>query len=185
MIDAGDLRTGQTIDRGGELFEVVDFAHVKLGRGSAFVRAKFRKLSNGAVAEETFRPEEKFVHAFIDHVSAMLLYRDGDMFQVMDSTSYDQFALPASLFGEGGKFATDNLEIELLQYEGKTIGVELPITVSLLVTQTDPGFKGDTANPGTKPAKLETGATIDVPLFVNEGDKVKIDTRTGRYVERV
>jgi len=185
MIDAGDLRPGNTVERGGELLQVVDFAHVKQGRGTAFVRAKLRNLVSGAVTEETFRPEEKFGRARIDRTEAQYLYKDGSSYVVMDTSTYDQFPVPEATLGEARKWLRENDSLFLLQYEGRTIGVELPITVELEVTYTEPGFKGDTATGGTKPATLETGAVVDVPLFVNQGERIRVDTRTGRYMERV
>jgi len=185
MINAGDLRSGTTFERGGELFQVVDFAHVKQGRGSAFVRAKFKNLLTGAVTEETFRPEEKFGRARIEKVEAQYLYRDGENYVVMDTSSYDQYPVTPDLLGDASGYLKENDTLTLLQYEGRTLGVELPTAVELEVSQTEPGFKGDTANAAFKPATLETGLVIDVPLFVNEGDRVRVDTRSKRYIERV
>ena len=184
MINAGDLRSGTTFERGGELFQVVDFAHVKQGRGSAFVRAKFKNLLTGAVTEETFRPEEKFGRARIEKVEAQYLYRDGENYVVMDTSSYDQYPVTPDLLGDASGYLKENDTLTLLQYEGRTLGVELPTAVELEVSQTEPGFKGDTANAAFKPATLETGLVIDVPLFVNEGDRVRVDTRSKRYIER-
>jgi elongation factor P len=185
MIDAGDLRPGHTVERGGGLLQVVDFAHVKQGRGTAFVRAKFRNVNSGAMTEETFRPEEKFTRARIERSEAQFLYRDGESYVVMDTSTYDQFPLSPQLLGEATKWLTENDTLYLLQHEGKVLGVELPIAVELEVTYTEPGFKGDTATGGSKPATLETGVVVDVPLFVNQGERIRVDTRTGRYMERV
>lgn len=185
MIEAGDLRPGSTVERNGELVQVLDFAHIKLGRGAAIVRVKFKNLVTGAVTEETFRPEERFERARIERVEAQYLYRDGDSYIVMDTTTYDQFPLSAEVLGDAVKWLTENQTLYLLQYDGRVIGVELPITVELRVAETEPGFKGDTATGGSKPATLETGAVVDVPLFVEVGDRIRVDTRTGRYVERV
>jgi elongation factor P len=185
MIDAGDLRPGHTVERGGDLLQVVDFAHVKQGRGTAFVRAKFRNVNSGAMTEETFRPEEKFTRARIERSEAQFLYRDGESYVVMDTSTYDQFPLSPQLLGEATKWLTENDTLYLLQHEGKVLGVELPIAVELEVTYTEPGFKGDTATGGSKPATLETGVVVDVPLFVNQGERIRVDTRTGRYMERV
>jgi elongation factor P len=184
MINAGDLRSGTTFERDGDLFQVVDFAHVKQGRGTAFVRAKFRNLVTGAVTEETFRPEEKFGRARIEKTEAQYLYRDGENYVVMDSTSFDQFPLTPDLLGDAASYLKENDTLTLLQYDGRTLGVELPTAVELEVTDTEPGFKGDTANAAFKPATLETGLVIDVPLFVNQGDRVRVDTRSKRYIER-
>ncbi|MBV8302033.1 MAG: elongation factor P [Candidatus Dormibacteraeota bacterium] len=184
MINAGDLRAGTTVERGGDLFQVVDFAHVKQGRGTAFVRAKFKNLVSGAVTEETFRPEEKFGRARIERGEAQYLYRDGDNYVVMDTTTYDQFPLAPQQLGDATQYLRENDTLFLLQFDGRVLGVELPTAVTLEVTETEPGFKGDTANAAFKPATLETGIVVDVPLFVNTGDSVRVDTRSGRYIER-
>jgi elongation factor P len=184
MINAGDLRPGATVERAGELYAVVDFAHVKQGRGTAFVRAKFRNLSSGAVTEETFRPEEKFGRVRIERSEAQFLYRDGDNYVVMDNTTFDQFPLSPALLGDAVNYLRENDTLFLLRYENRVLGVELPTAVELEIADTEPGFKGDTANAAFKPAKLETGLAIDVPLFVNKGDRVRVDTRSGRYIER-
>jgi len=185
MISAGELRTGTTFERAGELFTVLGYAHVKQGRGTAFVRAKFRNVNTGSVTEETFRPEEKFGRARIERSEAQYLYKDGDSYVVMDSSTYDQFPIPADQIGDNQKWLVENENVTLLSYDGKVLGVELPIAVELEVTETEPGYKGDTANAATKPATLQTGAVIDVPLFVNPGERVRVDTRTGEYMERV
>jgi elongation factor P len=185
MIDAGDLRPGNTVERGGDLFQVMDFAHVKQGRGTAFVRAKFKNLGSGAVTEETFRPEERFTRARIERSEAQYLYKDGDAYVVMDATTYDQFPVSAAMLGDAVQWLKENDTLYLLSYEGRVLGVELPIAAELEVTYTEPGFKGDTANAGTKPATLETGVSVDVPLFVETGERIRVDTRTGRYMERV
>jgi elongation factor P len=185
MIEAGDLRPGNTVEKSGELYQVLDFAHVKLGRGTAIVRAKFRNVNTGAVTEETFRPEERFTRARIERVDAQYLYKDGDSYVVMDTTSYDQFPIGTDLLGEATRWLKENDPLTLLEYDGRVLGVELPIAVELEVTYTEPGFKGDTATGGTKPATLETGAVVDVPLFVHQGERIRVDTRSGRYMERV
>ena len=184
MITAGDLRPGNTVARGRDLLQVLDFAHVKQGRGTAFVRTKLKNLASGAVTEETFRPEEKFGRVRIERTEAQYLYRDGDNYVVMDTTTFDQFPLPPSLLGEVVNYLKESDSVFLLQYEGRILGVELPTAVELAVTETEPGFKGDTANAAFKPATLETGLVVDVPLFVNQGDRVRVDTRSGRYLER-
>jgi elongation factor P len=185
MIDAGDLRPGTTVERNGELLQVLDYAHVKMGRGSAIVRTKFRNLNSGSVVEETFRPEEKFARARIDRKEAQYLYKDGDSYMVMDIATYDQYPVSGETLGEAVRWLKENDNLFLLMYDGRVIGVELPIAVELEVTYTEPGFKGDTATGGTKPATVETGASVDVPLFVGTGERIRIDTRTGRYMERV
>ncbi len=184
MINAGELRPGNTVERGGDLLQVLEFAHIKLGRGTAVVRTKLRNLTTGAVTEETFRPEEKFGRARIERSEVQYLYRDGDAYVVMDTSTYEQTPLTPEQIGDGTRWLKENDTLTLLSYEGRILGVELPITVELEVLETEPGFKGDTANAASKPATLETGAVVDVPLFVNQGDRVRVDTRTGRYIER-
>ncbi len=184
MINAGELRPGNTVERGGDLLQVLEFAHIKLGRGTAVVRTKLRNLTTGAVTEETFRPEEKFGRARIERSEVQYLYRDGDAYVVMDTSTYEQTPLTPEQIGDGTRWLKENATLTLLSYEGRILGVELPITVELEVRETEPGFKGDTANAASKPATLETGAVVDVPLFVNQGDRVRVDTRTARYIER-
>ena len=185
MINAGDLRPGNTVEHDGELLQVMDFAHVKQGRGTAFVRAKFRNVTTGAVTEETFRPEEKFGRVRIERTEAHYLYKDGDNYVVMDTQTFDQFPLTPEQLGDALSYLKENDSLFLLMYDGRILGVELPTAVELEVTETEPGFKGDTANASFKPATLETGRAIDVPLFVNQGDRIRVDTRSGRYLERV
>ena len=184
MINAGELRPGNTVERNGELYQVLSFDHIKMGRGTAIVRTKFKNLGTGAVTEETFRPEEKFGRARIERADAQYLYKDGDSYVVMDSSTYDQFPISEETIGDAVKWLVENTSLTLLRYDNRILGVELPIAVELEITQTDPGFKGDTANAATKPATVETGAVVDVPLFVNEGDRIRVDTRTGKYMER-
>ncbi|MGA8014625.1 MAG: elongation factor P [Candidatus Dormiibacterota bacterium] len=184
MINAGELRPGNTVERGGDLLQVLEFAHVKLGRGTAIVRTKLKNLTTGAVTEETFRPEEKFGRARIERAEVQYLYRDGDSFVVMDTTTYEQTPLGPDQVGDGARWLKENDTLTLLSYDGRILGVELPIAAELEVVETEPGFKGDTANAATKPATLETGAVVDVPLFVNQGDRIRVDTRSGRYIER-
>jgi elongation factor P len=173
------------VEKSGELLQVLEFHHVKMGRGSAIVRAKFKNVNTGAVTEETFRPEEKFARARIERTDAQYLYKDGDSYVVMDSTTYDQFPVGEELLGDATKWLKENDSLFLLQYDGRILGVELPIAVELEVTYTEPGFKGDTATGGSKPATLETGAVVDVPLFVTQGERIRVDTRNGKYMERV
>ena len=184
MINAGELRPGNTVERGGDLLQVLEFAHIKLGRGTAVVRTKLRNLTTGAVTEETFRPEEKFGRARIERSEVQYLYRDGDAYVVMDTSTYEQTPLTPEQIGDGTRWLKENDTLTLLSYEGRILGVELPITVELEVLETEPGFKGDTANAASKPATLETGTVVDVPLFVNQGDRVRVDTRTARYMGR-
>ncbi|MGC1185223.1 MAG: elongation factor P [Candidatus Dormiibacterota bacterium] len=185
MINAGELRSGTTVERNGQLWEVLSFEHVKLGRGTAVVRTRLRNITTRAVTEETFRPEERFPRARIEKVDVQFLYRDGQHYVVMDSQSFDQYPVDESHFTEAAQYIKESDHLFVLQYDGKVIGVELPITVELEVAQTDPGFKGDTATGGSKPATLDTGLVVDVPLFVETGDRLKVDTRTGKYLERV
>jgi elongation factor P len=185
MINAGELRPGNTVERQGELLQVLEFAHNKQGRGTAIVRAKFKNLQTGAVTEETFRPEEKFGRARVERSEAQYLYQDGDDYVVMDTSTYDQFPLSPEQLGDALRFLKENDTLFLLTYDGKVLGIDLPTSVELTVTQTDPGFKGDTANAAFKPATVETGLVVDVPLFVNEGERIRVDTRTAKYVERV
>jgi elongation factor P len=185
MITAGELRPGNTVERQGELLQVLEFAHNKQGRGTAIVRAKFKNLQSGAVTEETFRPEEKFGRARVERSEAQYLYQDGDNYVVMDTATYDQFPLTPDQLGDALRYLKENDNLFLLTYDDRVLGIDLPTSVELAITQTDPGFKGDTANAAFKPATLETGLVVDVPLFVNEGDRIRVDTRTGKYVERV
>src|SRR5262249_25453036 len=161
-----------------QLFTVLDYQHVKQGRGTAFVRAKTRNIDSGAVTEETFRPEDKFGKARIDRGEAQYLYKDGDSFIFMDTSTYDQFPVTEELLGEATKWLLENETVTALSYDGRILGVELPIAVELEVVETEPGFKGDTANAATKPATLQTGAVVTVPLFVNQGDRIRVDTRS-------
>ncbi|MGA2873053.1 MAG: elongation factor P [Candidatus Dormibacteria bacterium] len=185
MINAGELRSGTTVERNGQLWEVLSFEHIKLGRGTAVVRTRLRNITTGAVTEETFRPEERFPRARIEKVDVQFLYRDGDHYVVMESETYEQYPLDEGQFGQASSFVQESDHLYVLRYDGKVIGVELPITVELAVTDTDPGFRGDTATGASKPATLNTGLVVDVPLFVGVGDRLKVDTRTGKYLERV
>ncbi len=184
MINAGELRAGTTVERNGQLMEVLSFEHIKLGRGTAVVRTRLRNLTTGSVTEETFRPEERFPRARIEKVEVQYLYHDGDQYVVMDTSNYEQVTIGADQFSEAARWVRESDTLFLLRYDDKTLGVEVPISVALEVTQTDPGFKGDTATGTFKPATLETGAVVDVPLFIATGDRIKVDTRTGKYSER-
>jgi elongation factor P len=184
MIDAGDLRNGSVFERDGQLFVTVGFSHMKMGRGTAQVRARLRNLKTGAITDETFRPEQRFTRVRIEKKNMQFLYSDGDQYHFMDTNTYDQVALPASALGDALNYLKEGAEITVLSYEDQPIGVELPTSVDLEVAKTDPGFKGDTATGGSKPATLETGLTVAVPLFVNQGDRIKVDTRSGEYMER-
>ena len=184
MISAGDFRNGITLEIEGNVYQIMEFQHVKPGKGAAFVRTKLKNIINGGVVEKTFRPTEKFPAARIDRVDMQYLYSDGDLFHFMNTETYDQIALNSDDIGDALKFVKENEICKVLSYKGKVFGVEAPNFVVLEVTKTDPGFKGNTATNTLKPATLETGAEIRVPLFINEGDMVRIDTRTGEYMER-
>jgi len=184
VIDAGDLRNGSVFERDGQLFVCVGYSHMKMGRGTAQVRARLRNIKTGAITDETFRPEQRFTRARIDKRNMQYLYSDGDQYHFMDTTTYDQVALAEAALGDALRYLKENAEITVLSYEDQPIGVELPTSVELEVTNTDPGFKGDTATGASKPATVETGLALQVPLFVNQGDRIKVDTRTGEYMER-
>ena len=184
MITAGDFRNGVTFDDNGQVFQVIEFLHVKPGKGAAFVRTKLKNVITGAVLERTFSPTDKFENAYIERKDMEYLYNDGDLYYFMDQETYDQVPINASQLGDNFKFVKENMVCKICSYKGNVFGVEPPTFVELEVTQTDPGFKGDTATNATKPATLETGAEIRVPLFINEGDHIRIDTRTGEYMER-
>ncbi|MBE6851095.1 MAG: elongation factor P [Ruminococcus sp.] len=184
MITAGDFRNGVTFEMDGNVVQVVEFQHVKPGKGAAFVRTKFKNVITGAVVERSFNPTEKFPTAFIERKDMQYLYEDGGLYYFMDVETYEQLPIEADKLGDNFKFVKENMEVKVLSYKGNVFGVEPPYFVELQVTQTDPGFKGDTATNATKPAILETGAEIRVPLFIDEGDMIRIDTRTGEYMER-
>lgn len=183
MISAGDFRNGLTIEVEGNVFQVIEFQHVKPGKGAAFVRTKLKNIKSGGVVERTFRPTEKCPQAHIDRSEMQYLYSD-DMFHFMNTETYDQIALSADQVGDSLKFVKENEIVKLCSHDGNVFAIEPPISVELEVTDTEPGIKGNTATGATKPAIVETGAKIMVPLFVNQGDKIKIDTRTGEYTSR-
>jgi elongation factor P len=185
MISTSDLRRGAMFELDGQIVSVVDFQHQKIGRGSAQVRMKLRNIRSGAIFDRTVQAGEKWTRVRLDHSTVQYLYQEGDNYFVMDQNTYEQFALTREQLGDAVNYLKDDMTLELLSYEGQPVDVELPITVDLRVEQTDPGFKGDTATGGTKPARLETGLTVNVPLFVNSGDVVRVDTRTGTYQTRV
>ncbi len=185
MLDSGELRKGITIELDGELYQVLDYQHIKVGRGSAVVRLKLRDIRAGHITERTFQASEKFTRARLDYRTMQYLYNDGDLYHFMDEETYEQMPINASQLGDTLNYLKEGMSLEVASYKGELVGVELPITVKLKVTDTGPGFKGNTATAGTKPATLETGITIQVPLFVNTGDVIKVDTRSGTYLERV
>ena len=185
MISAGDFRNGVTLEIDGNVVQILEFQHVKPGKGAAFVRTKLKNVINGGVVEKTFRPTEKFPQARIDRVDMQYLYADGDLFHFMDVESYEQIALDANSIGDSLKFVKENEMCKVCSHNGNVYAVEPPLFVELKIINTEPGFKGDTAQGATKPAVVETGATVYVPLFVEETDVIKIDTRTGDYLSRV
>ena len=184
MISAGDFRNGVTFEMDGNVVQIIEFQHVKPGKGAAFVRTKIRNVISGAVTEKTFNPTDKYPTAFVERKDMQYLYRDGDLYYFMDNETYENIPISASTLGDNFKCVKENMDVKVLSYKGNVFGVEPPFFIELEVTQTDPGFKGDTATNATKPATLETGAEIRVPLFINEGDHIKVDTRTGEYMER-
>ena len=185
MISAGDFRNGVTLEIDGNVVQIIEFQHVKPGKGAAFVRAKLKNVINGGVVEKTFRPTEKFPQARIERQDMQYLYSDGDLYNFMNMETYDQIALNKETIGDALKFVKENEMVKICSHNGNVFAVEAPLFVELEVTETEPGFKGDTAQGATKPATVETGATVNVPLFVNTGDKIKIDTRSGEYLSRV
>ena len=184
MVSAGDFRNGMTIEYDGNVFQIIEFQHVKPGKGAAFVRTKLKNIVSGGVVEKSFRPTEKFDLAHIDRKEYQYLYSDGDIYNFMDTETFEQIGLAAEDVGDSLKFVKENEIVKLCSHNGKVFSIEPPINVELEVTETEPGVKGDTATGATKPAVLETGARIMVPLFVNQGEKIKIDTRTGEYLSR-
>ncbi len=184
MISAGDFRNGVTFEMDGNVVSIIEFQHVKPGKGAAFVRTKIRNVITGAVTEKTFNPNDKYPTAYIERKDMQYLYQDGDLYYFMDNETYEQMPISAKVLGDNFKFVKENMECKVLSYKGNVFGVEPPTFVELQVVKTDPGFKGDTATNATKPATLETGAEIKVPLFINEGEMIRIDTRTGEYMER-
>jgi len=185
MISSNDFRNGVTIVIDGQLWTVIEFLHVKPGKGSAFVRTRLKNVKTGATVERTFRAGEKLERAVVDNRDMQMLYNDSDGYHFMDSESYENITIQRDLIGDPADFLKDGMKVNVQIYDGNPIGVEMPAHVELSVTETDPGFKGDTATGTTKPAKLETGATVQVPLFVNPGDTIRIDTRDRRYIGRV
>ena len=185
MISAGDFRNGITIELDNNIYQIIEFQHVKPGKGAAFVRTKLKNIKNGGVVEKTFRPTEKCPQARIDRADMQYLYSDGDLFHFMDVETYEQIALDAASIGDALKFVKENEMVKMLSHNGSVFAVEPPLFVELKITDTEPGFKGDTATGATKPAVVETGATVYVPLFVEQEDVIKIDTRTGEYLSRV
>ncbi|MDD2969946.1 MAG: elongation factor P [Lachnospiraceae bacterium] len=185
MISAGDFRNGVTIEYDNNIYQIIEFQHVKPGKGAAFVRTKLKNIKSGGVVEKTFRPSEKCPQARIDRKDMQYLYADGDLCHFMDVESYEQIALDPSSIGDALKFVKENEMCKVCSHNGNVFAVEPPLFVELKIINTEPGFKGDTAQGATKPAVVETGATVYVPLFVEEEDVIKIDTRSGEYLSRV
>ncbi len=184
MVVAGDFKNGLTFEMEGQVMQVIEFQHVKPGKGAAFVRTKLKNVISGAVIEKTFSPTDKFENAYVERKEMQYLYNDGDLWYFMDMESYEQIPVSSDLLGDNFKFDKEEMMCKLMSYKGKVFAVEPPMFVELVVTDTEPGFKGDTATGTTKPATLETGAQIKVPLFIDIGTKIRIDTRTGEYLER-
>ena len=184
MISTNDLKRGMTIELDGELQNVLEYHHIKIGRGSAQVRVKMRGVRTGSTVERTFQAGEKFRRAILDKRSVQFLYREDDMFHFMDVETFEQLPMTSAELGDVVDYLKDNQTLEVLTYQDEPIGAELPASVELVVAQTDPGLRGDTASGGSKPATLETGKVIQVPLFINEGETLRVDTRTGQYLER-
>ena len=185
MISAGDFRNGKTLEIEGTVYQILEFQHVKPGKGAAFVRTKLKDIKNGGVIERSFRPTEKFPEARIDRKDMQYLYQDGDLYYFMDNDTYEQIALGSELIGDALKFVKENEMCKVCSHNGNVFSIEPPLFVELQVTDTEPGFKGNTATGATKPAIVETGAQVNVPLFVENGEVIKIDTRTGEYLSRV
>ena len=185
MISAGDFKNGLTLEIDGNVVQIMEFQHVKPGKGAAFVRTKLKNVINGGVVEKTFRPTEKFPQARIDRVDMQYLYNDGDLYNFMNNETYDQIAIDKETVGDSLKFVKENENVKVCSYNGSVFAIEPPLFVELEITETEPGFAGNTAQGATKPATVETGAVVYVPLFVNQGDVIKIDTRTGEYLSRV
>jgi elongation factor P len=185
VISTGELKKGVAIELDGELWQILDYHHIKMGRGSAQVRIKLRNIKRGQTVERTFQAGEKWPRAFLDRRPVQYLYSDGSDYHFMDTDSYEQITLSAEMLGDTTSYLTDGMMLDRTSYEGETIGVELPVSVDLKVESTEPGFAGDTATGARKPATLQTGLVVQVPLFVQEGDTIRVDTRTGEYQTRV
>ena len=184
MVSAGDFRNGVTFEMDGNVYQIIEFQHVKPGKGAAFVRTKIRNVISGSVVERTFNPSDKYPTAFVERKDMQYLYEDGGLYYFMDNETYENVPIGKDVLGDNFRFVKENMDVKVLSYKGSVFGVEPPFFVELQVVRTDPGFKGDTATNVTKPAELETGTEIRVPLFINEGDTIRVDTRTGEYMER-
>ncbi len=184
MISAGDFKNGITLEIDGNVVQIVEFQHVKPGKGAAFVRTKYKNVITGAVLEKSFRPTEKFPQARIERTDMQYLYQDGDLYYFMNNETYDQIGIQSDVVGSSMKFVKENEVVKVCSHNGSVYAIEPPVSVELTVTETEPGFKGDTAQGATKPATVETGAVVNVPLFIEQGERIKIDTRTGEYTSR-
>ena len=184
MISAGDFRNGVAVEFEGNIYQIVEFQHVKPGKGAAFVRCKIKNIKTGGVVEKTFRPSEKLPKAHIERKDMQYLYSDGELFHFMDVNTYDQIAVNADTVGDSLKFVKENEMVKIASHQGSVFAIEPPLSVELEITETEPGIKGDTAQGATKPATVETGARVMVPLFINQGELIRIDTRTGEYTGR-
>lgn len=184
MISAGEFRNGVTFEMDGNVLQVVEFQHVKPGKGAAFVRVKMKNVMTGAVTERSFNPTDKYEPAYVERKDMQYLYNDGELYYFMDNETYEQIPIGQATLGDSFRFVTENMDCKILSYKGNVFAVEPPMFVELEITETDPGFKGNTATNTLKPAVVETGATVNVPLFLEIGDRIKIDTRTGEYLER-
>ncbi|MEO8571212.1 MAG: elongation factor P [Chloroflexota bacterium] len=185
MISTGELKKGVAIELDGELWQILDYHHIKMGRGSAQVRITLRNIKRGQTVERSFQAGTKWPRASMEKRPVQFLYRDGNDFHFMDNDTYDQFALTSERLGEAAQYLKDGMSVDRTSYQGETIGVELPVTVDLKVVETEPGFAGDTQSGARKPATTETGLVVTVPIFVEPGDTIRVDTRTGEYQTRV
>ena len=184
MISAGDFRNGVTFEYDGSVYQIIEFQHVKPGKGAAFVRTKIKNVISGGVVEKTFNPTDKMPKAHIDRKDMEYLYNDGDLFYFMDPETYEQIPVSQDQLGDALKFVKENMQVKILSFKGNIFGIEPPNFVELAITETEPGFAGNTATGATKPATLETGAIVQVPLFIDNGEVIKVDTRTGEYMGR-
>ena len=185
MISTGELKKGLVIELDGEIWQVLDYHHIKMGRGSAQVRIKLRNIKRGQTVEKSFQAGEKWPRAYLDTRAVQFLYADGNDYNFMDTSSYEQFSMTAEQLGESAQYLTEGMVLQRTSYEGETIGVDLPVTVDMEVIETEPGFAGDTQSGARKPATVQSGLVVQVPLFVSAGDTIRIDTRTGEYQTRV
>ena len=184
MIDAGEMKKGITVELDGQLYQVLDYQHIKVARGSAQVRLRLRDIRAGHTTERVFQASQKFARAFIERRPVQYLYNDASLYYFMDTETFEQMPLDKAMVDDALSYLKEGLKLQVVTHRGEAIGIELPVSVELRVTETGPGFKGDTASAGSKPATMETGITIHVPFFINTGDTIKVDTRTGEYLER-